>query len=49
MKVLWTEIFGTPVFRASMSINHFEFLTLCIQFNDKTTKPDGKRSDGFSY
>lgn len=44
----WSEIFGSPVFRASMSITHFEFLTFCIQFNDRTSKPERKRSDGFS-
>jgi hypothetical protein len=35
VKELWSEIFGSPVFRATMSITHFEFLTLCIQFCDK--------------
>lgn len=40
-----SEIFGLPVFKATMSVTCFEFLTLCIRFNDKTSRPEQKRND----
>jgi hypothetical protein len=40
VKELWSEIFGSPVFRATLSVTLFEFPTLYIQFNDKTTGPE---------
>jgi hypothetical protein len=39
VKEIWSEIFGSPVFRATMSIT-CEFLTLCIQFGGKISRPE---------
>jgi hypothetical protein len=38
-------MFDLHLFKATMGITCFEFLTLCIQFSDKTSRPKQKRND----
>jgi hypothetical protein len=45
VRELWSEIFGSTVFRATMSITRFEFLTLCIWFDDKASRPEQTIND----
>jgi hypothetical protein len=43
-----SEIFGSAVCRATISVTRFEFLTLCIRFDDKTSRPERKINDRFA-
>lgn len=42
---LWSSDFGVDIFRATMSLRRFQFLSSCIRFDDKNTRPIRKESD----
>lgn len=48
LKELWSNKFGTSLYRATMSLNRFDFLTSCLRFDDKATRPQRKESDKFA-
>ena len=45
---MFHEIFGNPVFGATMSRNRFEFLIVCISFDDHTSRPTPWQHDRFA-
>lgn len=45
---LWSPDFGMDLFRASMSKRRFQFLTSCLRFDDKSTRPERKQTDRFA-
>lgn len=45
---LWSPKFGTSLFRATMPLNRFDFLTSCLRFDDKTTRLQRKENDKFA-
>lgn len=44
---LWS-IHGLPLFRATMSRRRFEYLSMCIRFDDKNTSEERRQTDKFS-
>ena len=44
---MFHEIFGTPIFSATMSRNKFKFLIARISFDDHTTRPSPWQHDRF--
>lgn len=42
---LWSSDFGVDIFRATMSLRRFQFLSSCLRFDDKTTRPTRKETD----
>ena len=45
---LGNEMFDCPLFRATMSQTRFEFLLLCLRFDDKSTRMERKSEDKFA-
>ena len=45
---MFYEIFGNPVFGATMSRNRFEFLIVYISFDDHTSRPTPWQHDRFA-
>lgn len=45
---LWSPKFGTSLFRATMPLNRFDFLTSCLRFDDKATREQRKQNDKFA-
>ncbi|XP_069693712.1 piggyBac transposable element-derived protein 4-like [Periplaneta americana] len=37
---LWSDFFGIDIFRAIMSLKHFQFLCCCLRFDEKSTRID---------
>ena len=48
IKDLWDEFGGSPVYRATMSLNRFAFISKCIRFDDKSTRVERKELDKFA-
>lgn len=48
LEELWSEAFGPPLFRASTSLLRFKLITMCIRFDDKSTRPARKVNDPFA-
>jgi uncharacterized membrane protein YagU involved in acid resistance len=48
MNKLWSEIFGSLLFRATMNVTNFKFLAFCIRFNDMISRIERKRNDQFA-
>jgi len=45
---LWSSEFGYTIYRATMNIRRFEFIAGRIRFDDKTTREEGKKTDGLA-
>lgn len=45
---LWSDMYGPPIFHATMTLSRFRFLTACIRFDDKITRPARKVKDHFA-
>lgn len=45
---LWSDMYGPPIFHATMTLSRFRFLTSCIRFDDKLTRPLRKTADSFA-
>lgn len=44
---LWS-IHGLPLFRATMSRRRYEYLSMCIRFDDKNTREERRQTDKFT-
>lgn len=48
VKELWSNKFATSLFRTTMSLNRFQFLTSCLRFDDKASRAQRKETDKFA-
>jgi hypothetical protein len=45
---MWSENFGPPIFRCTMSKNRFQFLINSLRFNDKNSSQERRSTDKFA-
>lgn len=45
---LWSPKFGTSLFRATMPLNRFDFLTSALRFDEKATRAQRRQNDKFA-
>jgi hypothetical protein len=45
---LWSMEFGLTIFRITMSQQRFEYILLCLRFDDRETRPEREPEDNFA-
>ncbi|XP_024935496.1 piggyBac transposable element-derived protein 4 [Cephus cinctus] len=45
---LWSDMYGPPIFHATMTLSRFRFLTACIRFDEKSSRTSRKMTDQFA-
>ncbi|XP_046392323.1 piggyBac transposable element-derived protein 4-like [Ischnura elegans] len=46
--VLWSQLYGPPIFRATMGLKRFKYLLAFIRFDDKATRSVRRQKDKFA-